>query len=175
MRYRLAGLALAALLAGARGCDRKGIDPASQGNVGAGRDETPLLLEDGPLLPEHDPASGERDGKGADNSRCYVCHVNYVREDLAARHARADIGCARCHGESDAHIADESWASGGNGTAPDIMYPRARINPLCLGCHPAGKLKGEQHKVVLAGTGKEKCCTDCHGKHRLPRRRCKWR
>ena len=30
---------------------------------------------------------------------------------------------------SDAHIADESWASGGNGTAPDIMYTRDKINP----------------------------------------------
>ena len=41
-----------------------------------------------------------------------------------------------CHGVSDAHIADESWASGGNGTAPDIMYPRDKINPSCLPVTP---------------------------------------
>ena len=31
------------------------------------------------------------------------------------------------------------------------------------------------HKDVLAGTGKKKYCTDCHGRHRLPERNCKWK
>ena len=175
MRVGLAAWVLAALALGAAGCDRKGLEQSQATGTGAARDPAPLLLEDEPLLLADDPASGEHAGEGADNSRCYVCHINYVRETLAATHARAKIGCARCHGPSDAHIADESWASGGNGTAPEIMYPRAKINSFCLSCHPVAKIGAERHKGVLAGTGKQKHCTDCHGKHRLPKRRCKWK
>lgn len=166
---------MAALVVGAGGCDRKGIQQTSQADIGAAKGEAPLLLEDEPLLLADDPASGEHARKGADNSRCYVCHINYVREDLAAKHALADIGCARCHGQSDAHIADESWASGGKGTPPEIMYPRAKINAFCLGCHPKDKIDAKRHKDVLAGTGEKKFCTDCHGQHRLAKRRCKWK
>jgi len=179
MKVRLAGLVLAVPtcvgIVCAGGCDQKGIEGASRAKADAAKGKEPLLLEEEPLLLADDPASKEHDGKGADNSRCYVCHINYVREDLAARHARANVGCARCHGQSDAHIADESWASGGKGTPPEIMYPRAKINALCLGCHPSDKIDAKQHKEVLAGAGTKKYCTDCHGKHRLPERRCKWR
>ena len=168
MRHLSAGLVLAAMVFAAWACDRKGIqNPAT--------DDAPLLLDDEPLLLDDDPASSEHDRKGADNSRCFVCHINYVKEELAATHALADTGCAKCHGESDEHIADESWASGGNGTAPEIMYTRPKINPLCLSCHEAGKLDPKEHKAVLEGTGKDKYCTDCHGKHRLAKRRCKWK
>jgi hypothetical protein len=111
----------------------------------------------------------------ADNSRCFVCHINYIDEDIAVTHARVNMGCANCHGESDEHIADESWASGGNGTAPDIMYPRAKINPFCMGCHPKEKIDIEQHKPLFTDTTEEKYCTDCHGEHRLTNRKCKWK
>ena len=170
MRCLWTGLVLVAMALAVRGCDEKRIHRTARAGVDA-----PLLLDDKPLLLENDPASSERARAGADNSRCYVCHINYVREKLAARHARADIGCARCHGASDAHIADESWASGGKGTPPEIMYPRPKINPLCLSCHKAGELGAKRHKDVLAGLGKNKYCTDCHGKHRLAKRRCKWK
>jgi len=178
MRHLSAGLVLAALVLGAAGCDQKDMQQAPRAGAKAEPDEAPLLLDDEPLLLEDDPASSEKTRKGADNSRCFVCHINYVRESLAVKHARADIGCVRCHGESDAHIADESWASGGNGTAPELMYPRAKINPFCMSCHTAKDIGPKQHKDVLAGTGKKnakKYCTDCHGKHRLPKRRCKWK
>lgn len=168
MRHLSAGLIVAALVLAAWACDQKGIQNAAT-------DEGPLLLDDESLLLDDDPASSEKPRKGADNSRCFVCHINYVREEIAADHAKADIGCAKCHGESDEHIADESWASGGKGTAPDIMYVRAKINPLCLGCHEAGKLKPKKHKEFLAGTSEEKYCTDCHGEHRLGERQCKWK
>jgi len=139
-------------------------------------DEPPLLLDDEPLLLLEDgPDAGQPEEPGADNSRCFVCHVNYMQEDIAVIHARADIGCASCHGESDEHIADESWASGGNGTAPDIMYPRVKINSFCMGCHAKSKIDTEQHKSLFAGTAKEKYCTDCHGDHRLVDRKCKWK
>ena len=137
--------------------------------------EAPLLLDDEPLLLlDDEPQAGQSDGPQADNSRCFVCHVNYMQEDIAVIHARADIGCAGCHGESDEHIADESWASGGNGTAPDIMYPRPKINPFCMGCHTKDKIDTEQHKPLFANF-ENMVCTDCHGSHRLAVRKCKWK
>jgi len=144
-------------------------EPAADGKSPPPDDaEPPLLLDEGPdisFLPK--PA--------ADNSRCHVCHMNYVQEDMAVVHARARIGCADCHGESDAHIADESWSWGGRGTAPDVMYPPEKINPFCMGCHPKEKIATESHEPLLAGTMEAKYCTDCHGKHRLAQRRCKWK
>ena len=139
-------------------------------------DEPPLLLDDEPLLLlDDDPDEDSSTESMADNSRCFVCHINYMEEDIAVTHARVNMGCANCHGESDEHIADESWASGGNGTAPDIMYPRAKINPFCMGCHSKDKIDTEQHKPFFADTIKEKYCTDCHGDHRLTNRKCKWK
>jgi hypothetical protein len=129
--------------------------------------ETLLLLDDA-------EESASARGPAADNSRCFVCHINYEAEKLAASHARQSVGCANCHGPSDAHIADESWGSGGNGTAPDIMYPRDKINPGCMTCHPRDKLSAPQHELAFAKSD-PKVCTDCHGDHRLSLRRCKWR
>ena len=176
MRCFSVATVLAALVLGPVGCEQKEIRPSPGAGAGSGKQpEAPLLLDDEPLLLADDPASKQPQRKGADNSRCFVCHINYVREELAVTHARADIGCAKCHGRGDAHIADESWASGGKGTPPEIMYTRDKINPFCLNCHRPDKIGLKRHKEVLAGTGKKKYCTDCHGKHRLPKRRCKWK
>jgi len=140
-------------------------------------DEPPLLLDDEPplLLLDDDGQEPEKGKAMADNSRCHHCHLNYVGEKLATVHAKAKIGCADCHGNCDEHIADESWASGGNGTPPEKMYPREKINPFCLGCHSREKLNRKKHEDILAGTAKEKYCTDCHGDHRLEKRKCKWK
>jgi hypothetical protein len=141
----------------------------------AEENEAPLLLDDEPLLLlDEEPDADQSDGPEADNSRCFVCHINYMQEDIAVIHARADIGCAGCHGESDEHIADESWASGGNGTAPYIMYPQPKINPFCMGCHTKDKIDTDQHKPLFANFEKT-VCTDCHGNHRLAVRKCKWK
>jgi hypothetical protein len=142
----------------------------------ATEDEPLLLLDDEPLLLlDDEPSEDLSSGPMADNSRCFVCHVNYMQEYIAVTHARQDMGCAYCHGESDEHIADESWASGGNGTAPDIMYPREKINPFCMGCHTKDKIDTEQHKPLFADSNDKKYCTDCHGEHRLTNRKCKWK
>ena len=128
---------------------------------------SPLLLLDD----EQDEAAA---GPMADNDRCFVCHINYATEPIAANHARQNIGCVRCHGDSDAHIADESWGSGGNGTAPDIMYPRDKVSPACMTCHPREKIDAPHHEPAFATTD-ARVCTDCHGDHRLSERRCRWR
>jgi hypothetical protein len=139
-------------------------------------DDEALLLDDEPLLLLDDNTEEESSTESmADNSRCFVCHYNYMQEDIAVTHARAGMGCAHCHGESDEHIADESWASGGNGTPPDIMYPLSKINPFCMDCHPKEKIDAAQHKVLFSNTGKQNYCTDCHGDHRLTDRKCKWK
>jgi hypothetical protein len=116
--------------------------------------ESLLLLEDG----NGDENPGLDTGRAANNSRCYVCHINFQEDKLTSSHAKADIGCERCHGASDAHCSDED-----NITPPDIMYPAEKINSFCKSCHPEAKLGG----------GK-KYCTDCHGEHRLSHRTRKW-
>ena len=55
-----------------------------------------------------------------------IAQTDYVVLDYAA--------------QTDAHIADESWASGGNGTAPDILILKTNINRSCWECHEPRKL-----------------------------------
>ena len=176
MKYSFLMFVLAAAIVVGTGCEqmeaKHNLDTntestSSQKSI---TDEEPLLL-----LDDYEEEYAPPTGPVADNSRCFVCHINYMQEDIAVTHSRADIGCAKCHGECDEHIADESWASGGNGTAPDIMYPRPKINPFCMGCHPKDKIDTEQHKPLFANTDEKKYCTDCHGKHRLEIRKCKWK
>jgi len=195
MKYFFLMLIIAAVAVAGTGCEQVKSAQKEQTNPGPAvgpetvtapeteTDDGPLLLEDEPLLLNDEPLLLLDDGPDedsstdsmADNSRCFVCHINYMYEDIAVTHARVNMGCANCHGESDEHIADESWASGGNGTAPDIMYPRAKINPFCMGCHPREKIDSEQHKPLFTDTTEEKYCTDCHGEHRLTNRKCKWK
>jgi hypothetical protein len=140
--------------------------------------EKPLLLgDDKPLLLDDDNGANALVG-GADNSRCQVCHLNFMQEALTVGHAKTNIGCATCHGACDAHIADESWASGGNGTAPDIMFPRARIYAACIACHKPEQVfvKIEKHQAFWWTIAyQEKVCTECHGQHRMVSRKCKWK
>ena len=133
----------------------------------------PLRLDDEPLLLLDDEPAVDLGEGAADNSRCHVCHMNYMSDSLALTHAAAGMGCNKCHGESDEHIADESWAWGGKGTAPDDMYTLEQINPFCTGCHNKDTL--QMHEAVLAGTSEAKYCTDCHGEHRMAVRKMKWK
>ena len=139
------------------------------------RAEPLLLLEDGDDAEKLATPSGPV----ADNSRCYVCHINYEEEALTFVHAMADIGCEQCHGSSDAHCADED-----NITPPEIMYPKAKINPTCMMCHPRAEIKHvSDHASLLAGAetifdksnSQKQYCTDCHGKdHRINVRTIRW-
>jgi len=133
------------------------------------------LAEDKAAPPPLKPAGLSRPkpvGPAADNSRCFVCHLNFDEEKLAVAHAKGGVACVRCHGKSEAHSADEN-----NGTAPDIMYPRKKIAEACAACHELeGVAKAEKHKpedldALVVG---EKVCTDCHNEHRLTRRTRLW-
>lgn len=137
-------------------------------------DDPPLLLDDDAPLLLDDPAA-HTNADMADNSRCFVCHINYTQEEIALTHARQEMGCAYCHGQSDEHIADESWASGGNGTAPDKIYTKDQINPFCMGCHPGRELPKKPHRMLFTNPPPDKYCTDCHGEHILKERKTKWK
>jgi hypothetical protein len=106
-----------------------------------------------------------------DSSFCFVCHGNYKRESLVTRHAKKNIGCARCHGSSDKHSADEDGL-----VPPEILYPRAAINRSCMTCHPVVKLAAEpRHTKVLLDKADGPVCMDCHGKgHKLAQRTRVW-
>ncbi len=123
--------------------------------------------------PTASPRKHAKKYSAADNSFCYDCHINFLFEDeeIALVHERVGIGCTHCHGKSIAHRNDEDSIN-----APDVMYPRAKINPSCMMCHPGNELIEEDaHRPVLSGAAtQEKYCTDCHGDHRLAVRTRLW-
>ena len=116
------------------------------------------------------------------NAFCSACHYGFAEEDLARTHERAGVGCERCHGESERHRSDES-----NVTPPEIMYPRDKINPTCMMCHPRHEIRRvPAHEALLAGAktsldsapesdARPMVCTDCHAKeHRIKVRTIRW-
>ncbi len=116
------------------------------------------------------------------NPFCRACHLDFDEEELALNHELAGIGCERCHGESLRHRSDEA-----NVTPPELMYPRERINPTCMMCHPRQQIDYlKDHQPILeaglsifdeapSDEGAKKYCTDCHGtKHRMQNRTTRW-
>jgi hypothetical protein len=115
------------------------------------------------------------------NVFCSACHYGFGDEKLAKTHEKAGIGCERCHGESERHRSDED-----NVTPPEIMYPKAKINPTCMMCHPRHEIQHvAMHEKLLSGaktifdSDEEKSnqiyCTDCHAKeHRINVRTIRW-
>jgi len=109
-----------------------------------------------------------------------ACHLDFDEEELALSHEIFGIGCERCHGESLRHRSDEA-----NLTPPELMYPKERINPMCMMCHPRHNIRDtKDHEPILAaglsvfeemtptGPDAQKYCTDCHGaKHRIQKER----
>ncbi len=137
----------------------------------------PLVVDKGSPLLLDEPAEGQETPvaatteAAAGNAACFVCHANYRTEWLVSRHAEADVGCVKCHGESAAHQNDEN-----NTTAPEIMYSADKIGPFCRGCHKApqkddaGRKEGELDKPDPGRT----VCTNCHGDHRMKVRTVIW-
>jgi len=111
----------------------------------------------------------------ADNSPCYVCHVNYEEDEFVTVHAEENVGCMKCHGESFAHRDDED-----NITPPDILYGADMIGPACAKCHethdaPAAKVITRwKERCPAKEKPEEIVCTDCHGDHRLRFRTVWW-
>lgn len=133
----------------------------------------PLSLEG--LMDEKLPEPEEKVEVKADNSACYVCHGNYDGEELALIHAKEDVSCIECHGESLAHRDDED-----NVTPPDIMYPTDKIEEKCAECHDSHDVSARevivrwQERCPKKTNPKELVCTDCHGQHRLKLRTVRW-
>ncbi len=108
----------------------------------------------------------------AENSFCYVCHLNFQDEPFATKHQKVNVGCVDCHGDSDQHSADEAHI-----IPPDTMYKKSEINESCLAvCHSKEELEEfKTHRKLFAGKDpKNKYCTDCHGKHSIPERHRVW-
>ena len=116
------------------------------------------------------------------NDFCSACHYGFDDEELARTHRLVGIGCERCHGESERHRSDED-----NVTPPEIMYPKARINPTCMMCHPRHEIQHvASHEPLLAGAktifdpsskdaDSKIYCTTCHAKeHRINVRTIRW-
>lgn len=116
------------------------------------------------------------------NVFCSACHYGFADENLARTHEKAGVGCERCHGESERHRSDEA-----NVTPPEIMYPRDKINPTCMMCHPRHEIRHmPSHKMLLAGAktaldpasesdDHQTVCTTCHAReHRITVRTIRW-
>ena len=114
------------------------------------------------------------------NEFCAACHYAFGEEKLALSHQKAGIGCERCHGESERHRSDED-----NVTPPEIMYPKNKIIPTCMMCHPRHEIERVgPHKQLLAGAktifdsdddGPQMTCMFCHAKkHRIKVRTIRW-
>jgi hypothetical protein len=112
------------------------------------------------------------DPETADNSFCYVCHLNYEEEELTQTHLPMGVGCETCHGISDKHSEDEDSV-----IPPDVMFPKEQIVRFCGECHAKEDLLGqEEHDELFAqGNKSKKTCADCHAAdHRLKVRTRKW-
>lgn len=116
------------------------------------------------------------------NPFCRACHLDFDEEELALDHELAGIGCERCHGESLRHRSDEA-----NVTPPELMWPKERINPMCMMCHPRHEIRHvKDHQPILeaglsifeempSDENARNYCTDCHGcKHRMQTRSIRW-
>lgn len=120
------------------------------------------------------PASKSAAKSAADNSICFVCHLDLQKEQLTTIHQAEGIGCPRCHGSSADHMHDEMLM-----TKPDLLFGRQEVDAMCGKCHEEPhKEKTRQVKAFLEQwRGKDRpngrvvsdrsICTDCHGTHNI--------
>jgi hypothetical protein len=162
--------------------DESVVQPAMDEPVEQPAIDEPVEQQTGEGPPEEKP---EEDFFVA-NLFCSACHYDFDEEELAFNHMLGGIGCERCHGESERHRSDED-----NVTPPEIMYPKAKINPTCMMCHPRHEIDHvKDHEPMLAGAetifdpeieatstagGHPVYCTECHAKlHRMNVRTIRW-
>jgi hypothetical protein len=101
------------------------------------------------------------------NERCYECHIDFKEEELTEEHEEHGVTCARCHGASGPHIADEVRK-----TPPDAIFRGTAMKPFCLTCHspqayPEVKMHAREIKRSRKSGEPERACTACHGYHKL--------
>jgi hypothetical protein len=129
----------------------------------------PLVVDkDAPLLLDEPTEIGNPVTEAeAKNTTCYVCHANYAEEELAQWHAKQNIGCTDCHGESIAHKNDENHL-----TAPDRMYPASEIDEACGKCHTGHDVQPAEvvrrWKERTGDTTSDVLCEKCHESHDVP-------
>jgi len=87
---------------------------------------------------------------------CQMCHVDVEDEFIGSVHYKEKVGCVKCHGKSDGHIADEN-----NEVLPDRLFTRQNVDALCESCHEC--IRTEEAEPAA----ERKICTDCHGAHDL--------
>ena len=120
--------------------------------------ETPLLLDEPGEMDKLSTAAE------AQNTTCYVCHANYAEEPLARWHAKENMACSDCHGESIAHKNDEN-----NTTPPDKMYPVNDIDGACQKCHTGHDVQPakvvSRWKQRIGDEKNEVLCKKCHESH----------
>jgi hypothetical protein len=132
--------------------------------------ELPALVvdTDAPLLLD-EPGESEKVNTEAEtkNATCYVCHANYADEPLAQRHAKANMACSDCHGESIAHKNDENHL-----TPPDRMYPAGEIDEACRKCHTGHDVQPAEvvrrWREHIGDTKTDVLCEKCHEGHDVP-------
>jgi len=124
----------------------------------------PLLLDE--PTEEEEAFAVAATQAAAENTACFVCHANYRGEFLADCHAKANVGCINCHGDSFAHRNDEN-----NTTPPETMYSAEKIDPFCQECHDAHDISA---KKIIARWIKQKVkkpdamCEGCHEDDDVP-------
>ena len=119
---------------------------------------SPLLLDE--PSEEEQAFAAEATQAANENTACFVCHANYKTEFLANHHAKADIGCFNCHGESSAHQNDEN-----NITPPETLYSADKIDPFCRSCHTAHDILPREIITRWLKKKSEKANTSCQGCH----------
>ena len=90
---------------------------------------------------------------------CTMCHIDVEDEFVGGVHFAEKVGCKKCHGPSEGHVADEN-----NEVKPDELFARKDVDRLCGKCHECPRPK----EPKPAPAEPRKVCTECHGAHEFP-------
>jgi len=90
---------------------------------------------------------------------CTMCHIDVEDEFVGGVHYKEKVGCAKCHGKSEGHVADEN-----NEVKPEELFARKDVDRLCDVCHECPR----PEEAKPAAEQPRKVCTDCHAAHEFP-------